>query len=198
MPGADPSRSSPAGRAGGARARRTPVLAGFFLSGPPREAAQWTGRHEEQHGEDGGPERLGELVVGDADPGVSELYRAVEREHQSQGPPRPYGPQQLLAAGPKAQLELARTIGVTPSVVVDMLDELEELAALRRVRDTVDRRRQLIELTPEGHGLRRTAVRLAGETDEELLGVLTTEETALLRRALGRMAAASGIPARGR
>ncbi|GAB2807974.1 hypothetical protein GCM10027176_11250 [Actinoallomurus bryophytorum] len=104
---------------------------------------------------------------------------------------------ELLTAGPQAQLALARTIGVTPSVVVDMLDELEELGALRRVRDTVDRRRQLIELTPDGHGLRRTAVRLAGETDEELLGGLTAEEAALLRRALGRMASASGIPAPG-
>lgn len=101
---------------------------------------------------------------------------------------------ELLAAGPKAQLELARTIGVTPSVVVDMLDELEGLGALRRVRDTVDRRRQLIELTPEGHELRRTAVRLAKETDGALLDGLTAEEATALRHALSRITAKSGIP----
>jgi DNA-binding MarR family transcriptional regulator len=104
---------------------------------------------------------------------------------------------ELLAAGPKAQLELARIIGVTPSVVVDLLDESEEVSALRRVRDTFDRRRQLIELTPTGEKLRRTAVLLAMETDEELLGGLTAEEAAALRRVLDRVASLSGIPAAG-
>lgn len=100
---------------------------------------------------------------------------------------------ELLAGGPKAQLELAKDIGVTPSVVVDMLDELEELDALRRVRDTADRRRQLIELTAEGHELRHTAVRLARQTDDELLDGLTAEESAALRRALGHIASATGL-----
>ncbi|MEV0400759.1 MarR family transcriptional regulator [Actinoallomurus sp. NPDC050550] len=104
---------------------------------------------------------------------------------------------EILAAGPKAQLELARTIGVTPSVVVDMLDELEELGALQRVRDTVDRRRHLIELTPTGQKFRRKAVLLAMETDEELLGGLSAEEAAALKRALNRVASLSGIPAAG-
>lgn len=104
---------------------------------------------------------------------------------------------ELLAARAKAQLELARAIGVTPSVVVDMLDELEKLDALRRVRDTADRRRQLIELTAEGQKLRRTAARLARETDEELLGSLTAEEATALRRVLGRIASVSGVPAGG-
>jgi DNA-binding MarR family transcriptional regulator len=101
---------------------------------------------------------------------------------------------ELLAGGPTAQLELAKDIGVTPSVVVDMLDELEGRGALRRVRDTADRRRQLIELTAEGHELRRTAVRLARQTDDELLAGLTAEESAALRRTLGRIAVLSPSP----
>src|SRR4051794_33087178 len=44
---------------------------------------------------------------------------------------------ELLAPAPMTQLQLARGIGVTPSVVVNMLDELEKLGAVRRVRDTV-------------------------------------------------------------
>jgi DNA-binding MarR family transcriptional regulator len=36
---------------------------------------------------------------------------------------------------------LSRRIGVTPSVVVDMLDELEALGAIRRVPQSADRRR---------------------------------------------------------
>jgi len=102
--------------------------------------------------------------------------------------PRHCGVLELLAAGPKAQLDLARTIGVTPSVVVDMLDELEELDAVRRVRDTADRRRQLIELTPAGQRLRRAAARLARETDRELLDGLDAAEEAALRRVLDQIA----------
>jgi DNA-binding MarR family transcriptional regulator len=104
---------------------------------------------------------------------------------------------ELLTVGPKPQLELARAIGVTPSVVVDMLDELEKLHALRRVRDTADRRRQLIKLTAEGQKLRRKAVLLARETDQELLSSLTAEEATALRRVLSQVASASGIPAVG-
>ncbi|MFG1678524.1 MarR family winged helix-turn-helix transcriptional regulator [Nonomuraea sp. NPDC049269] len=47
---------------------------------------------------------------------------------------------EFLSGGPRAQLELAKAVGVTASVVVDMLDELEKLGAVRRVRDTADRR----------------------------------------------------------
>lgn len=95
---------------------------------------------------------------------------------------------ELLTGPPKAQLELATTIGVTPSVVVDMLDELEEIDAIQRVRDRTDRRRQLIELTPTGRQLRRRAVALARETDEALLDGLDTAQAAALRAGLRRIA----------
>jgi DNA-binding MarR family transcriptional regulator len=95
---------------------------------------------------------------------------------------------ELLTGQPKAQLELATTIGVTPSVVVDMLDELEEIDAIRRVRDQADRRRQLIELTPAGHRLRRRAAKIARETDDALLDGLDTATAAALRAGLQRIA----------
>jgi DNA-binding MarR family transcriptional regulator len=100
---------------------------------------------------------------------------------------------ELLTGAPKAQLELATAIGVTPSVVVDMLDELEQVDAIRRTRDRVDRRRQLIELTPEGRGLRRRAVALARETDDELLEGLDAAQAATLRAGLQRIADATGL-----
>lgn len=100
---------------------------------------------------------------------------------------------ELLAHGPLAQLELAKAIGVTASVVVDMLDELEGVDALRRVRDIVDRRRQLIELTPSGRELRRRTVSLARQTDEELLGPIKAADIAALRKVLGRIAVATGL-----
>ncbi|MEV0230140.1 MarR family transcriptional regulator [Nonomuraea sp. NPDC050786] len=100
---------------------------------------------------------------------------------------------ELLSGGPLAQLELARVVGVTPSVVVDMLDELEELDAVRRTRDTADRRRQVIELTPVGRELRRQTLALARQNDDELLSTISATEAAALRQALGRIATATGL-----
>jgi len=56
----------------------------------------------------------------------------------------------LLAGPPMSQLELANRIGVTPSVVGEMLDELQAIGAVRRIRDDADRRRQLTKLTVRG------------------------------------------------
>ncbi|GAA3146561.1 MarR family winged helix-turn-helix transcriptional regulator [Nonomuraea roseoviolacea] len=95
---------------------------------------------------------------------------------------------QLLEAAPLGQLALARTIGVTPSVVVDMLDELEGVGAVRRVRDTADRRRQLVELTDEGRELSRSAAKAAAQVDADLLGGLSPDQRGALREALTAIA----------
>ncbi|MEU9119273.1 MarR family winged helix-turn-helix transcriptional regulator [Streptomyces sp. NPDC048506] len=100
---------------------------------------------------------------------------------------------ELLSSGPHAQLELAKAVGVTASVVVDMLDELEELDAVRRVRDAADRRRQLIELTPTGRELRRQTLSLARQNDEDLLSAIGPAEAAALRQTLSRIATATGL-----
>ncbi len=100
---------------------------------------------------------------------------------------------ELLADAPKAQLVLARTIGVTPSVVVDMIDELERADAVTRVRDPADRRRQIIELTATGRRLRSRALALARDTDEELLGDLTDAQVAALRAGLVTLANSAGL-----
>ncbi|WP_214413893.1 MarR family winged helix-turn-helix transcriptional regulator [Sphaerisporangium fuscum] len=100
---------------------------------------------------------------------------------------------QLLEAAPLGQLALARTIGVTPSVVVDMLDELEGVGAVRRVRDTADRRRQLAEITEEGRELSRSAAEVASQVDAELLGGLTPDQKRALRQALTTVATAHDL-----
>ncbi|WP_131742521.1 MarR family winged helix-turn-helix transcriptional regulator [Actinomadura roseirufa] len=100
---------------------------------------------------------------------------------------------ELLSGGPHAQLGLAKAVGVTASVVVDILDELEELDAVRRVRDTADRRRQLIELTPTGRELRRQTLSLARQNDQELLSAIDPAEAAALLQTLGRIATATGL-----
>jgi DNA-binding MarR family transcriptional regulator len=98
---------------------------------------------------------------------------------------------ELLRDGPKGQLELARRVGVAPSVVVDMVDELQDLHAVTRVRDTEDRRRQFVELTAHGRGLLRRVANVARALDADLLRELDSNQCAALRAALDRVA---GIP----
>jgi DNA-binding MarR family transcriptional regulator len=108
--------------------------------------------------------------------------------------PRHCGVLEVLTSNPMAQLDLSRFLGVTPSVIVDMLDELQELGAIRRVRDTADRRRQLIELTDEGRALAHHAVLLARRMDTELFGALDPGRAAALRESLSALAATYGVP----
>lgn len=109
--------------------------------------------------------------------------------------PRHCGVLELLVRAPMTQLDLARSLSVAPSVVVDMLDELEAIDAVRRVRDTTDRRRQLVELTPDGRNLVRRTARLARQADAELLDPLDPAQTAALRDALEHLATTHAITA---
>ncbi|WP_248958402.1 MarR family winged helix-turn-helix transcriptional regulator [Sphaerisporangium perillae] len=100
---------------------------------------------------------------------------------------------QLLAGAPLGQLALAKTISVAPSVVVDMLDELEALGAVRRVRDTADRRRQVVEITDKGRELGRSAALAAAQVDAELLGALEPGREGELRKTLTAAAGTLGL-----
>jgi DNA-binding MarR family transcriptional regulator len=108
--------------------------------------------------------------------------------------PRHCGVLELLRTGAMAQLELSHALGVAPSVVVDMVDELEALGAVARARDPSDRRRQLVELTAKGRQLDKRAARLAHQVDADLLAALDASQTAALREALVRVAGARGLP----
>ncbi len=102
----------------------------------------------------------------------------------------------LLAGPPMSQLGLANRIGVTPSVVGEMLDELQAIGAVRRIRDNSDRRRQLTELTARGRALSRRASQLAHQIDGELLASCDAQEAVALRDALRQLADAHNVPGR--
>jgi DNA-binding MarR family transcriptional regulator len=91
---------------------------------------------------------------------------------------------ELLRGGSLAQLELANRLGVAPSVVVDMIDELQELHAVDRVRSTSDRRRQFVELTAHGRSLIRRAANAARALDADLLRDLDSAQSDGLRAGL--------------
>jgi DNA-binding MarR family transcriptional regulator len=108
--------------------------------------------------------------------------------------PRHCGVLEWLAAAPVTQLDLARALGVTPSVIVDMLDELESLDAVRRNRDPADRRRQIVELTPAGRALITKAAHAAHEVDTEFLRTLNSGPRADLLATLRQLAEENGLP----
>lgn len=115
--------------------------------------------------------------------------------------PRHLGVLEMLRADQpavQAQHTIATAMRVSNSVVVNMLDELEELGAVRRVRESTDRRRQRVELTDHGRALARQAAQLADQLDAELLAPLTATQTAALRGALRTLAVHHGIAGGGR
>ena len=65
--------------------------------------------------------------------------------------------------GPMTAGRLAERARLSPGATTALLDRLEEKGLARRTRDTEDRRRVLVEVTPE---LRRGAEELYGSPDE--------------------------------
>lgn len=120
-------------------------------------------------------------------------HRFVDRLAPMGLRPRHCAVLELLRTGSMAQLELANCLGVAPSVVVDMIDELQELHAVARVRSAEDRRRQFVELTAHGRSLVRRAANAARALDAELLGFLEPGQRAQLWAGLYQV---GGVPAR--
>ncbi len=104
----------------------------------------------------------------------------------------------LLAGPPVSQLELANQVGVTPSVVGEMLDELQAIGAVRRIRDNSDRRRQLTKLTGRGRALSRRANELAHQIDRELLANCSAQQGIALRNTLRQLADTDNLPGKSR
>jgi DNA-binding MarR family transcriptional regulator len=86
------------------------------------------------------------------------------------------------------QQELSTEMGIDPSAMVALIDELEDAQLAQRRRRPGDRRAWEIALTPNGRRTLKRARRLATQVEDELLTGLTPDERrtllALLRRTL--------------
>lgn len=101
---------------------------------------------------------------------------------------------EMLRGGARSQLDLAKALGVTASVVVDMLDELERLGAVARARSAVDRRRQGVELTARGRSLADSCVAISYQIDEVMLAHLRPAERRQFQAAMRAIAQGLGLP----
>lgn len=81
--------------------------------------------------------------------------------------------------GPMTAGRLAERARLSPGAITALIDRLEEKGLARRTRDTEDRRRVLVEVTPE---LRRGAAELYGTPDEgaQALAAYSDEELEFL------------------
>jgi DNA-binding MarR family transcriptional regulator len=76
---------------------------------------------------------------------------------------------------------------------VALLNELEDAALIVRSRDRSDRRRGIIELSPEGERLLMEVDRALEAVDDEILAALSLDERATLNDLLARAGAAGPL-----
>jgi DNA-binding MarR family transcriptional regulator len=86
------------------------------------------------------------------------------------------------------QLEIASAMGIDPSALVSLIDQLESAGLAKRRPHPKDRRAREVVITPKGRRLLERGRRLALEVEDEVLKGLSASERkellALLRRAL--------------
>lgn len=94
--------------------------------------------------------------------------------------------------GSMPQQELCEWMWVDPNSCVLLLNELEDLGYVARRRDSADRRRHVVELTPEGREALEQADRARDSLEDEILASLTLAERDQLRLLLARALESSG------
>ena len=97
-----------------------------------------------------------------------------------------------------SQREIAARLGVAPSLVVSLVDQLTSLGAVRRTRSRTDRRVQAVEITAEGRGLLRLAADVVETLDVDLRKHLSPGDQQNLDRLLPLLLQSSATTGRDR
>jgi DNA-binding MarR family transcriptional regulator len=126
------------------------------------------------------------------------LGRAVQRRFNDALKPSELTPRHLcvldeLRQGPMSQQALADRVGVDPTKLVGLLNDLEGRHLVLRRRDAVDRRRHIVENSQEGEAQVDAALAVAAAVEDELLAGLDGEQRAQLRELLVLAAESSGL-----
>jgi DNA-binding MarR family transcriptional regulator len=84
------------------------------------------------------------------------------------------------------QQDLADAFCMDANNVVLLLNELEELGFVARLRDPSDRRRHLVQITPSGRDALGDSERVQAAIEDEVLAALDIDERRTLRDLLNR------------
>jgi DNA-binding MarR family transcriptional regulator len=93
----------------------------------------------------------------------------------------------LRGFGPTAQQSLAEQLRMDPSSLVCLLNDLEEAGLVLRTRDRSDRRRAIVQLSPDGERALRRVDHAVEAVEQEMLTGLDADERLTLRRLLARL-----------
>jgi DNA-binding MarR family transcriptional regulator len=88
----------------------------------------------------------------------------------------------------ETQAMIADALGYDRSHLVGLLDELEGQGLIVRKRDPADRRRHLVNLTPEGKKALKQLRAIAKDVENEFLGALDIDQRRQLHRLLLQVA----------
>lgn len=91
------------------------------------------------------------------------------------------------------QQALAEKLGMVPSRLVTLLDELESLGFVERGNNPADRRRHALQLTPPGREALAAIGDIARDHQRTLLAALSAEEQRQLAALLERVAQQQGL-----
>jgi DNA-binding MarR family transcriptional regulator len=107
--------------------------------------------------------------------------------------PRHLGVLFEVQACPTSQQALIEMVGVDPSKLVGLLNDLEADGLIVRKRDPEDRRRHIVEVSAKGSARLEDAKKVATTVEEELLAGLDAGQRAELLALLAQVADSSGI-----
>jgi DNA-binding MarR family transcriptional regulator len=91
------------------------------------------------------------------------------------------------------QQVLARMLGVLPSRMVILIDELAEKGLVKRSRSQKDRRHSELVLTSKGNRMLEKLYKLAAEHEADLCAALSAEERETLTRLCEKIVAQQGL-----
>jgi DNA-binding MarR family transcriptional regulator len=123
---------------------------------------------------------------------IAQLARGTRRRIEQAVAPLGLRPRELLALqhlrdrGPAAQQTLVELLAVDATNLVAVLNRLEDAGLIGRRRDRADRRRAIIELSPQGARLLADLDRAFRQIDDEVLATMTASERASLNGLLAQ------------
>jgi DNA-binding MarR family transcriptional regulator len=123
---------------------------------------------------------------------INHLARIARRSFEAALTPLGLRPRHVVALtllrdrGPMTQVALGETLCQDPTNLVGLLNELERAALLARRRDPADRRRHIVEISPEGGAVLARAEAALAAVQGEVLAALDAEERETLHRLLAR------------